>query len=215
MTRQNAIRENSSARTTLTQTACVCCGIACLAWGLAPAIIERLITGNAPQVRTLAIGSAAGFVGATFMAIALVLRRGRRWGLWAAFGLSLALVAISIPAIHFSGNGGSASFLPMFGTCVVVTSWLSLRPGATAGGARRGSAAHEDWRTHAGVSHLVPSPQGRASAEPTHTPAATTPQPSAFQPNPSGVASRAAARPAQSGAGAAPPLPVESGATRR
>jgi hypothetical protein len=137
---------------------CLCMGVACLAWGLAPAVVERIITGNTPRPELLAAGGLTAAVGAVFFGLHFFVRRSCNWALWAALSVAVVMFGFSIPTVFAHSAGAvSSTFLPMLAACVAATNWLALRRSQQAPVRAKNSTPVADWRQHTGVSHLMPS----------------------------------------------------------
>lgn len=114
-------------RRLLAEAACACLGVALLIWGLAPAIVERIVARHPPTWQSFALGSAALLVGLTFIGLHRLVRRQVRWALWAAFGTSLVLVTGTVVLTLLMTDRRPSLFLLIFSTGTTIATWLALR----------------------------------------------------------------------------------------
>ena len=119
-------RARSSQRLVFAHASCLCLGLALIMWSVAPALIERVLTGHAPHAQTLAIGSASLLVGLTFLGLHVLIRRAVRWALWAAFGTALAIATAGVTAAMASGSSTPSLFSLILACATVVTTWRAL-----------------------------------------------------------------------------------------
>ena len=87
-----------------------------------------------------------------FLAMSRMVLRGRRSAMWCALCLSVVIVSFSVPSLMSEPRNVSASFLPLFGTCVAVTNWVALRRETA-----RIAQVEAKWRAKPGISQLLPS----------------------------------------------------------
>lgn len=106
---------------------CLCLGLALLIWSLAPAVVERVLTGRAPHWTTLAFSSLTFVVGLLFVGFHFFIRGGVRWAMWAAFSLALLLVTAGVAATVTASASTPALFSLVLATGTVVATWLALR----------------------------------------------------------------------------------------
>mgnify|MGYP000493729813 CR=1 FL=1 len=126
MAQRTRPRDSTSQRLTFAHTACLCLGLALILWGLAPAAIERIVTGRAPDIHYLLAGSTTMTVGAAFIGLHWLIRRNVRWALWLAFLAASALTAGAC-AISFIYSPRGVSVFPLiFAGWTMLTSWLAL-----------------------------------------------------------------------------------------
>ena len=111
-------------RQALAHACCLSFGAALVVWGLAPAIVERVASGQMPRLQTLGLGSGALLVGFTFIGLHRLIRKNVRWALYAAFGLSLALTITTLFAA-WSGLKPSA-FVLILSAGTTAGTWLAL-----------------------------------------------------------------------------------------
>lgn len=138
-------------RLTLAHIACLCLGVACICWGLAPAIVERVVTGQFPRPVTFASGSVTIVVGLLFLALHVYVRRGRRWAMWLTLAVSVAIFGFSAPNV-VAGGGISGSFLPIFAVCAAITNWLGLKVDDL-----QRAEEEASWKREPRLSHLRPA----------------------------------------------------------
>jgi hypothetical protein len=100
-------------------------GIGLLIWALAPAMLERLITGHRPHSSTLLQGVSTFVCGALYFAYVAALRRRVYWVLWAAFLNSVILAAFAVALTMFEVTAVSA-FLLIFAGVTVLMTWLAM-----------------------------------------------------------------------------------------
>jgi cytochrome bd-type quinol oxidase subunit 2 len=77
----------------LAQLSCLAFGLGLLALGFTPAVVQRLASRQPPQLEVLTVGSLTLLLGAVFLALFVLIRRGLRWALWATICISIALLA--------------------------------------------------------------------------------------------------------------------------
>ena len=59
--------------------ACLCLGVGMLLWGIAPALVERLVTGRVPHADRLLPDSLVLMLGVAFVGMHVLVRRGVLW----------------------------------------------------------------------------------------------------------------------------------------
>lgn len=105
---------------------CLCMGIGLVLWGLAPLLIERLVTGKAPHASLLATNGVIFAMGAAFVTFHAYIRAERIWAAWASFALSSLIGGASV-AIVISTAGQSASLLMLLLPAqTAIASWLAI-----------------------------------------------------------------------------------------
>ncbi len=119
------------------QLSCLAFGAGLLTWGLAPLVIQRLISGHPPPPASFAVAAVTLLFGVVFVGLAVLIRRQVRWAPTAAFSLSLILLVATLGAAKFSGGGIHAIFTMLMATSTGVTSWLARTSRKTAAQADR------------------------------------------------------------------------------
>jgi len=105
---------------------CLCLGIGMLLWGLAPALVERLITDRAPSLHAFLLNSLVFVLGLAFIGMHVLVRRRIRWAVWAAFLVSATLAAAGLALTTASGFQLSSSFLLLLSMCTCFATWLAI-----------------------------------------------------------------------------------------
>lgn len=101
-------------------------GILMLAWGLVPAILNRMVSGTTISLEQVAMGSFCFIVGAAFIGLQAAIGRGARWALWVAFMIA-ALLLISVFATFVFTRSGEVSLFPMvLAVSVIGACWLAI-----------------------------------------------------------------------------------------
>lgn len=109
------------------QTSCLCFGIGLIIWGLAPAVIERIVTGSTPPLHMLTVNSVVFGLGALFIGATVLIRRRVRWAAWIAFAIAVMLAGASA-AFVFSGGSSHvvSSFLLLLSAETGFATWLAI-----------------------------------------------------------------------------------------
>ena len=105
---------------------CLCLGLALLLWGLAPAIVDRVLTGRSPSFQTLALDSLTILVGLTFIGLHRLIRGGVRWALWTAFIAALVFTTAAVGASVYPGGFRPSLFPLIFAAGTTLTTWLAI-----------------------------------------------------------------------------------------
>ncbi len=101
-------------------------GLALLVWGLAPALVQRLIADEPPTPQALTMGALSFAFGSGFMLLALLISRHKPWALWAALLASSVVLAGAMGFTIFVGARALSVFPVIFAGCTALTCWLAL-----------------------------------------------------------------------------------------
>ncbi len=112
--------------TTATRVGCTVLGGAMIAWGIAPAFIYRVATGDAPSSQMLAMGSFSVLVGFTFVGLSVLLCRYVRWALWATFWLSSTLAVATLMVWMVYGPVMVSQFVLILGGGTAASAGVAL-----------------------------------------------------------------------------------------
>ena len=108
------------------ELACLALGTALVIWGVAPALVHRMITGNAPTVQILGVGSASLAVGAMYLGLHLLIRQGARYAIWLALGLAALMLLADLGLWIAFGARYVSSFVLLLAGAVAATAVLAL-----------------------------------------------------------------------------------------
>lgn len=110
----------------LAQTTCICLGAGMALWGMSPVLIERLVTGRAPETPLISVNGVMMLVGVIFIVLQYLFSQGRRWAMWSAFVLACLLAGAGV-ALVFAGHPRLASsFSVLLTGWTVFATWLGL-----------------------------------------------------------------------------------------
>jgi hypothetical protein len=110
----------------LAQVSSVFLGIAMLLWGLAPAVVQRLVSGKAPPAAAFTVGDISLGLGVCFLLFSALMSRRVNWALWATMFLAAALVLGAIFAAVVHGTGVPALAPLLLAGATGATSWYAL-----------------------------------------------------------------------------------------
>jgi hypothetical protein len=132
-------------------TSCLCLGLTLLLWGLAPAFVQRLATGQAPG---LGMFISSGFVfvlGGVFISFHVLIRRGVRWSAWSAYFLSVALCGAGIALAFSRAPAMSGTAVLVLSGCSTLFTWLALSAWPRTGSARSAATVEPPGGEQPGV----------------------------------------------------------------
>ncbi len=115
-----------SQRINLSQASCLCLGIALVMWGLAPVILDRVVTRDAPRGQALVVSSFTVLIGFVFIGLQLLIRRRIRWAMWTAFAGSLMLCTLATVLAMAPLAVRPGLFAIVLPGATTVTSWMAL-----------------------------------------------------------------------------------------
>jgi len=95
-------------------------------WGLAPALVERAITGAPTSSGQMLANSPVLMLGATFLCIGFLMRRGARWAVWVAFLLSTLVVSVELALATVNDMQLNNSFLLLLSAATAFATWLAI-----------------------------------------------------------------------------------------
>ncbi|MBN2445632.1 MAG: hypothetical protein JXO22_02830 [Phycisphaerae bacterium] len=111
---------------------CLMLGAALAVWGVAPALMHRLITGQTPTLGVLGFGSASLAIGAMYLGLYLLIRQGARYAVWLALILGALLLLADLGLWMTLGARYVSGFVLLLAGAVVATAVLTLvAPDAT------------------------------------------------------------------------------------
>lgn len=99
-------------------------GVALLLWGLAPAVLMRLVTGKAPPLAAFAAGGVALALGVIYFVLGLLIGRRLGWAIWSTI-VTVGLLTMVGLAVLFTGEASTYSVFPLLlggatlGTCLM------------------------------------------------------------------------------------------------
>ena len=125
MAKQAEVNEHPAPYLTLAHTLCLCLGLGLLLWGLAPALVDRVLLGRQPQLQSLLLSSVTFLVGLSFIGLHRLIKRDVRWALWTAFGGALLLTTAAITVAILAPRQPSIFCLILAGG-TTITSWMAL-----------------------------------------------------------------------------------------
>ena len=101
-------------------------GVALLVWGLAPAVVARLVTREAPPLATFALGALTMLLGVSFLGLSVLISRRIAWALWAALSLSVALILGNLALAWLVRDSAPSVFPLLLAGATAGMSWLAL-----------------------------------------------------------------------------------------
>lgn len=104
----------------------LCLGIGLLLWGLAPAIVIRLVTGQAMNPFEMPINLLTLLLGVTYVGLSLLMHQQRRWAYWSAFFTSATIGAAGVSLLAVGASVGASSFLLMLSAVSCFANWVAL-----------------------------------------------------------------------------------------
>ena len=122
------------------QVANVCLGVGLLFWGIAPAIVSRLVTGDAPHWSELTANSVIMVLGMVWLSLFVLMRRDVLWAYWCSFILATLLCGASVAVVTMADSYVSSSFLMLLAATTCFSNWLALGTKARAGAEARDAA---------------------------------------------------------------------------
>lgn len=108
------------------QVTCLFFGVALLVWGLTPAVIQRIISGQAPAPEVLASASLTLLLGGTYLALGTLIARGLGWALWTSLILSVVLMIATVAFAALVEGGRFSAFALLLPAAAGSTSFLAL-----------------------------------------------------------------------------------------
>ena len=105
---------------------CLTFGCAMIVWGLAPCVLQRIVSGNTPTTDSLALAAVPTLLGLLLATLALLIRRGVTWALWTSLGLSVSLLIATLGISLWNGSGLQSVFSLLLASCTAGMSGLAL-----------------------------------------------------------------------------------------
>jgi hypothetical protein len=97
-----------------------------LLWGIAPAVVQRAITGRPPDIAAIPFNGLILFGGVVFVVVHLFVRRADRRAIWTAFLLSAILMGAGLALAIRGAACLTSSFLLLFSSCTCFATWLAI-----------------------------------------------------------------------------------------
>lgn len=108
------------------QVASLVFGIALLLWGVAPAVVQRVVSGRPPTAATFAASGLTIILGLAFLALGVLIGRTVVWAIWTSLVLGCAVLLLGLATALF-GSVSAVSLFPMLlAACVAGTCWIAL-----------------------------------------------------------------------------------------
>lgn len=101
-------------------------GTALIAWGIAPAVVFKLTSGDTPPLALLTIGVVYLVLGVSFLLLASLVRPSRGWALWLALTLSSLLLLATLVTELIEGPDASVLFPLLLSLATACASWMAL-----------------------------------------------------------------------------------------
>jgi hypothetical protein len=118
-------QSRATARARWAQLTSLVFGIALLVWGLAPTVVSRLVTGEAPTLANFGLGALVMLLGVCFLGLSVLIARGVGWALWTALWLAMVLAAGNLALTYLAGRTPSVFPLLLAGA-TAGTCWWAL-----------------------------------------------------------------------------------------
>jgi hypothetical protein len=108
------------------QATCLMVGVGIIAWGLAPAIMDRLITGQPPNEVTLSLNVACFIVALLYVGFHVLIKRRVRLAAWGAFALSALILATGVSLMVLNGLTFKAAFITFSAALACFASFVAI-----------------------------------------------------------------------------------------
>jgi hypothetical protein len=108
------------------QISCLCFGMGLILWGLAPTLMQRILTNEPPSTFDLAVNLACFLVAVLFIGFHLLIKRRVRWAAWAAFLVSCVIVGAGVTVSFGTGFQLNNSFILFLSAATCFASWLAI-----------------------------------------------------------------------------------------
>ncbi|QOJ15071.1 MAG: hypothetical protein HRU75_10630 [Planctomycetia bacterium] len=132
---------------------CLCLGLALIFWGLAPAIIERIVTSRSPDWLVMTAGAASIITGALFVGLHGFIRRGARWAVWTGFVTALVLLGGWFVASMTAPDRFLSVVVPVLAGGTTVATWIALKFGAMRDATARSNPSASNPHHSAATTH--------------------------------------------------------------
>ena len=113
-------------RLLLAQLTCLLLGVGLLLWGMAPALVECIVSGKPQNWADLLANTTVLALGAAFVGLHVLMRRRVRWAAWVAFLLSASVVSVELALATADGMQLSNSFLLLLSGSTSFATWLAI-----------------------------------------------------------------------------------------
>ena len=110
----------------MARLACFALGVALVLGGLAPAIVQRMVTGHAPGLDAYAASIPPFVLGGLCLWFQRPVGRGRRWALWSAFVLTVVLMAAVLGAWLVGEGDQVPAYVVVLTAGTMLSTWLGL-----------------------------------------------------------------------------------------
>jgi len=108
------------------QVTCMFFGVALLVWGLAPTVIQHMVSGHAPPPEVLASASLTLLLGGAYLTLGTLIARGLNWPLWTTLFLSIAFMIATVVFAALVESGHFSAFALLLPAATGSTSFLAL-----------------------------------------------------------------------------------------
>lgn len=109
----------------LAEVSCLLLAFGMLVTGLAPVVIDRLITGKPQPVQALALNLGGFLVACIFLGVVVLIRQRRLWSLWVAYALSVTMFLVSVASVLL-GAPFASTYLLAVSAITAFATWLAL-----------------------------------------------------------------------------------------
>lgn len=109
----------------LAEVSCLLLAIGMILGGLAPIVIDRLLTGKPQPLQAFAVSLGGFLVACIFLGVVVLIRQRRLWSLWVAYGLSVTMFLMSVASILL-GAPFASSYLLAVSAITAFATWLAL-----------------------------------------------------------------------------------------
>lgn len=106
--------------------ACLCLGMAMALWGFAPALVARIVTGEAPPLTDTLLNNVGILLGFAMIGMHALIRQCVRWAIWTAFAISVLLLGSGLALVTLIGFRLESSCLLILAAATAISCWFSL-----------------------------------------------------------------------------------------
>lgn len=126
MAADNTAPQKPSQRILFAQTCCLCFGLGLLLWGVAPALVARLISGQPPEAAALAMNGLMFVIAFIYITFHTLLRQRILWAAWSAFIISCLFMGSAAAVFAVTGFMMASTFILLLSGVTSFATWLAI-----------------------------------------------------------------------------------------